>query len=53
MANELSQANINSLDAENKLAPIISLSEALAPDNTPNDKLANNNDIITSYDGIK
>ena len=38
---------------ENKLALIISLSKALAPNNTPNDKLADNNNIITSYNGIK
>ena len=53
MVSELSQANINSLDAENKLAPTISLSKALAPDNTPNNKLADDNNIITSYNGIK
>ena len=38
---------------ENKLALIISFFEALAPDDTPNNKLADNNDIITSYNGIK
>ena len=53
MASELSQANINSLDAENELALIISFSEALVPNNTPDDKLVNNNNTIASYDGIK
>ena len=53
MANELSQANINSLDVENEPAPTISLSEAPAPNNTPDDKLADNDDTIASYDGIK
>ena len=53
MASKLSQANINSLDIENKLAPIISLSKALAPNNTPDNKLVNNDVIITSYNGIK
>ena len=53
MAGELSQANINSLNAENELVLTISLSKALAPDNTPDDKLANNNNIIASYDSIK
>ena len=53
MAGELSQANINSLGAENKLALIISLSKALIPNDTLNNKLANNNNIITSYNGIK
>ena len=53
MASKLSQANINSLDTENKLAVIILLSKALVPNDTPNNKLANNNIIITSYSGIK
>ena len=53
MAGELSQANINSLDTENEPALIISLSKAPAPDDTPNDKLANNNNTIASYNGIK
>lgn len=38
---------------ENKLALIISFSKALAPDNTPNNKLADNNDTIASYNSIK
>ena len=38
---------------ENELVLIISLSKALAPNNTPNNKLANNNDTITSYNSIK
>ena len=37
MASKFSQANINSLDAENKLTLTISLSEALVPDDTPSD----------------
>ncbi len=53
MASKLSQANINSLDTENKLALIILLSKALTLNDTPNNKLANNNIIITSYSGIK
>ena len=53
MAGELSQANINSLDAESELALIIFLFKALAPDNTPDNKLANNNNTIASYNGIK
>ena len=38
---------------ENELVLIISLFEALAPNNTPNNKLANNNNTIASYNGIK
>ena len=53
MAGELSQANINSLDMENKPALIISLSKALVPNNTPNNKLADDNNTIISYNGIK
>ena len=53
MASKLSQANINSLDIENKLTLTISLSKALAPNNTLNNKLANNNNIIASYNSIK
>ena len=53
MASKLNQANIDSLDTENKLALIILLSKALAPNDTPNNKLANNKIIITSYNGIK
>ncbi len=53
MASKLNQANINSLDIENELAPIISLFKALTPNDTPNNKLANNNITIASYNSIK
>ncbi len=36
-----------------ELAPTISLSKAPAPDDTPDDKLADDDVTITSYDGIK
>ena len=38
---------------ENEPALIISFSKALAPDDTPNDKLADDDNTIASYDGIK
>ena len=53
IAGELSQANINSLDTENELAPTISVSKAPAPNDTPDDKLTDDNITIASYNGIK
>ncbi len=53
MASKLSKANINSLNTENELALIILLFKALAPNDTPDNKLANNNITIASYNSIK